>query len=445
MSTLITKMKTSTSSLIKLFACFLVFLGLRLYPYLGSEVPLGYDPGLYLYGFKSFPFVNPWLRMMFPPGLFAFVKAIPIDPAYLVIPLILFFSALLFISLYLFVNRLFDKKVAFWAVFLLTCSLVQYRVFYWYYLKNISALAFLFFTFYSLLSKSYWAVFWGVLVVYFHSPTDFVLYSALVSGVIFIKDQRRYFLSTLIFTLLLASPYIISNFSFSFAPIVQGIVTTIGKPSGTFYEPLQALVLSILYIPFGLYAFVKNYKKFPFLILPVAGLLVTTLLQLFFYRRLLIYLDIFLLIFAAYYLSKIKNKLFLIVFIILNLAYVSFFVKSIAFPQINFDEFAEIKTTDVDGYLLSTDEMNSPWLMGYSKAKQVITTGLDPADNYWTRDEWNRFWFGSLDEEIEMLRTLPQPLYIYHSDSQLKLPFVDDRECFEKISWRVYKFIYSCP
>ncbi|TRZ53663.1 hypothetical protein D4R99_00430, partial [bacterium] len=151
-------MKQKSLNLIVIFACFLVFIGFRLYPYLGSEVPLGYDPGLYLYGFKSFPFVNPWLKMMFPPGLFAFVKTIPIDPTYLVIPLILFFSALLFISLYLFVNRLFGKKAALWAVFLLTCSLVQYRVFYWYYLKNIAALAFLFFTFYSLLKKSYWAV-----------------------------------------------------------------------------------------------------------------------------------------------------------------------------------------------------------------------------------------------------------------------------------------------
>jgi len=244
-------------------------------------------------------------------------------------------------------------------------------------------------------------------------------------------------------TLLLASPYIIANFSFSFVPIVKGIATSIGKPSGTFYEPLQVLVLGILYLPLGLYAFVKNYKKCPFLILPMAGLLVTVVFRLFFYRRLLIYLDIFLLIFAAYYLSKIKNKLFLIIFIILNLVYISFFVKRIAFPQINFDEFAEIKTIAVDGYLLSTDEMNSPWLMGYSKTKQVITTGLDPADNYWTKDQWNRFWFGSLDEEIEMLKTLPQPLYLYHSDSQLKLPFVDNRRCFDKISWRVYIFLCS--
>lgn len=431
--------------LMVIFACFLVFLGLRLYPYLGSEVPLGYDAGLYLYGFKNFPFTIPWLKTMFPPGLFAFVKAIPIDPTYLVIPLILFFSALLFISLYLFVNRLFGKKTAFWAIFLLACSLVQFRVFYWYYLKNIAAISFLFFTFYCLLSKSYWAVFWGTLVVYFHSPTDFVLYSALVSGLIFIKGQRRYFLLTLALTLLLVSPYIISNFSFSFAPIVQGIATTIGKPSGTFYEPLQVLVLSILYVPLGLYAFIKDYRKTPFLILPTAGLLVTAILQLFFYRRLLIYLDLFLLIFAAYYLAKIKNKLFLIIFVILNLVYISFFVRKTAYPQINFDEFAEIKSIDVDGYLLSTDEMNSPWLMGYSRTKQVITTGLDPAVNYWTRNEWNQFWFGSLDEEIEMLKTLPQPLYVYHSDRQPTMPFVDDRECFDKISWRVYKFIYSCP
>jgi hypothetical protein len=423
-----------------IIACFLVFIGLRLWPYIDNEVPLGYDPGIYLDGFKNFPFTNPWLKAMFPPGLFALVKAIPVDPTYLVIPLILFFSTLLFFSVYLFVNRLFGKKAAWWAIFLLSCSLVQYRVYYWYYLKNIAALAFLFFTFYCLSGKSYWAIFWGVLTVYFHTPTDFILYSALVSGFIFFKNRRPYFLLTLILTLLLAAPYIAANFSLSFGPILRGIVTTIGGPGGTFYEPLEVLVLGILYLPLGLYAFIKNYKKCPFLILPVIGLLVTAILKLFFYRRLLIYLDIFLLIFAADYLSKIKNKVFLIVFIILNLVYVVFFVKRTAYPLINFDEFREIQQIEVDGYLLATDEMNSPWLLGYSRAKQVISTGLNPADNYWSQEEWKRFWRGTLEQEITLLKTLPQPLYIYHSDSQPKLPFVDDYKCFEKISWRVYKF-----
>lgn len=422
------------------FLIFIFYLFLRLYPYLHNDIPLGYDAGLYLYGFRNFPFTTTWLKAMYPPGLFAFVKAIPINPEYLILPLILFFSTLLFFSLYIFTSRLFCKKAALWAVFLLACSLVQYRVFYWYYLKNIAALALLFFTFYCLSSKSYWAIFWAVLVVYFHSPTDFILYSALVSGFLFFKHRRPYFLFTFLLTLFFASPYLISSFSSSFGPILHEIATSIGKPSGTFYEPQQVLVLSIFYIPFGLYAFFKNYKKYPFLILPIFGLIITAILRLFFYRRLLIYLDIFLLIFAALYLSKIKSKLFLIIFIILNLLYVSYFVRQTRYPSINHDEFKEIKTIDLDGYLLSTDEMNSPWLMGYSQTKQVITTGLDPADNYWTPDQWNQFWFGNLEDEIKLLKTLPQPLYIYHSDQQPTLPFVNDNKCFEKVSWRVYRF-----
>jgi len=419
------------------FLIFLVFIGLRLFPYLQNEVPLGFDPGLYLYNFKTFFFPNSWSFPINPPGLYAFVKAIPINPTYLMVPLILFFSTLLFFSLYIFVKRLFGQKAALWAIFLLTCSLVQYRVYYWYYIKNIAALAFLFFTFYCFLGKSYWAIFWGVLTIYFHSPTDFILYSALVSGFLFYKNRRPYFLLVTIITLLFASPYIISTFSLNFGPILRAIATSIGKPSGTFYEPLEVLFLGILYIPLGLYAFIKDYKKYPFLILPIFGLLITTILKLFFYRRLLIYLDIFILIFASLYLSKIKAKYF---FIIINLFFVAFFVKMTAYPQIIYDEFREIQTIEVDGYLLSTDEMNSPWLMGYSKAKQVISTGLNPLDNYWTPDEWNQFWFGSLTTEIELIKKLPQPLYIYHSERQALLPFVNDITCFEKVSWRVYHF-----
>lgn len=377
---------------------------------------------------------------MFPPGLFAFVKAAPIDPTFLIIPLIIFFSALLFLSLYLFTNRLFGKKAALWAIFLLSCSLVQYRVFYWYYLKNIAALAFLFFTFYCLLSKSPWAIFWAVLTVYFHSPTDFVLYSVLISGFIFYKGHRPYFLFTLVLTILFSLPYLISNFSFSFAPILTAITTSFGKASGTFYEPLEVLVLAIFYLPLGLLSFIKNYKKTPFLIIPILALIITALLKLFFYRRLLIYLDIFLLIFAAYYLSKIKNKFFNIFFVILNMAYISIFVIKTAYPGINHDEFKEIQSIKIDGYLLATDEMNSPWLMGYSQSKKVISTGLNPEDNYWTDGEWWQFRSGSISTEIELLKKLPQPLYIYHSDRQAPMAFIDDYQCFTKISWRVYKF-----
>ncbi|HRT39847.1 MAG TPA: hypothetical protein P5299_00595 [Candidatus Woesebacteria bacterium] len=428
-------MKLKLTDWLIIIACFLVFIGWRLYPYLDNNVPLGYDPGLYLYGFKNFPFPNDWLKSMYPPGLFALVHLIPFNPTYLLIPLVLFFSALLFWAVFLLANRLWGKKAAFWAIFLLASSLVQYRVFYWYYLKNIAALAFLFLTFYCLLSKSYWAIFWGVLTVYFHSPTDFILYAALFSGLLFAKNHRPYYLLTLVLTCLFCLPRLSS-----YQPLVKSILTSFGEASGTFYEPAAWLVLSILYLPLGLLTFLKNYRKIPFLILPIFGLLLTTILRMFFYRRLIIYLDIFLLLFAALALSKIKNRLFLIIFVILNLIYLAFFVKRTAYPQINHDEFREIQTINLDGYLLATDEMNAPWLMGYSTVKQVITTGLNPADNYWTEAEWQRFWFGSLEDEINLLRTLPQPLYLYHSDRQPDLPFVNDSKCFEKVSWRVYRF-----
>lgn len=58
-----------------------------------------------------------------------------------------------------------------------------------------------------------------------------------------------------------------------------------------------------------------------------------------------------------------------------------------------------------------------------------------------TADEWNQFRFGLLTDEIELLKKLPQPLYIYHSDRQPISPFANDEQCFPKISWRVYKFV----
>ena len=420
--------------------CLTLFLALRLWPYFHNDIPLGYDPGLYRFAFTHFPFQFQWLTSMYPPGLPFLVRLFHQETA--LIPLIITFSLLLFVSVYIFTYRYFGNKAAMWATFLLACSLVQYRVYYWYYLKNIIALAFLLLAMASAMKKSYWTIFWGALVVYFHTPTDFILYAGLVSGALFMKNQRRYYLSCLGLILGLASPYLVATFKNGYLPLLGNIVSSHGEPSGTFYEPAEILVLSILYVPLGLIGFWKKWRFAPALVLPTIGLFITSLFQLYFYRRLLIYLDLFLLIFAASFIAQIKNKILLTGYVIASLVYVVFFVKSTAYPQIDPGEFQEIKslqTVSANSYLLVTDQAYMPWAYGYSNHK-VIAPGFGEND-IWTTAEWQRFWTGTLEEEINLLQNLPQPLLIFHSDRQPILPFVNDMQCFDKLDWRTYVFV----
>ena len=137
-------------------------------------------------------------------------------------------------------------------------------------------------------------------------------------------------------------------------------------------------------MPLGLIGFWKKWRFAPALVLPTIGLFITSLFQLYFYRRLLIYLDLFLLIFAASFIAQIKNKILLTGYVIASLVYVVFFVKSTAYPQIDPGEFQEIKslqTVSANSYLLVTDQAYMPWAYGYSNHK-VIAPGFGENDIY---------------------------------------------------------------
>ena len=429
------------------FVIFLFYFSLRLYPYFKFHIPLGYDAGIYLYSFKT--------KFYFPPFLPFFAKTISnishINLETLIWPLLFLASALLFYSIYLFTQNRFNRKVALWAIFILTVSCLQYRVFYWYYLKNIFALSFLFFALYCLDRKSIFAYLWGILVVLTHSPTDFVYFGILLFSLITNKKQFKFYLSNFIFVFTIYLIYYLPIFSVSLLPLLRGIFKSLiplslggsmGTPSGTFYEPLQALVLSILYFPLAIVYFIKSKRsnlKPIYLIL-----LIIAVFRLFFYRRLLIYLDIFSIIFAANILANLKNNFIKTTYVLLSLVLIIFFVRTTAYPQINHDEFREINSLDETipeiSKIMVTDQAYMPWLYGYTR-HTIISPGYGENDLYWTTAQWQQFWTGDLATEIELLKKVPSPIYIFHSERQPSFPFVTDNKCFEKVSWRVYKFI----
>ena len=167
---------------------------------------------------------------------------------------------------------------------------------------------------------------------------------------------------------------------------------------------------------------------------------------LFLSRRFIPFFDIFAIILAGVaaerffkYFPKLKYVYFLLLF-----AVIGSFVFFSSGASINVDEYEEIKllsTTPVGSSILVTDNEYTPWVYGYS-GRTAITPGFGENDVYWTADEWQTYWLsGDQSKEIELLKKLPQPLYIWKGDRNFPTGFSLEGECFQRFSWHAYRFV----
>lgn len=450
-----------------LVICFLFFILTRIYPYFFTSVPLGYDPGLYLYLFKQYSHV-PFLFFAsfpqilagdFPPGTAVLGKIMTnfLLPESLLLPLMIFFEVLLLLSLYLFTKKLWNKRVALWTIFIYACSAIQFRHYWYYYLSNIAALSFLFLTFSFLVSHSYWAAIFAILTIYFHRPTAALLLAALFFSLIVQKKHRKYYGLIFAISFISGAIYYIPTFEKTILPLIQPFFASfvpqrfggsMGMPSGTFYTLPQSLFLSLPYFSFGVYGFLSIWKKEKFNLVTIPTLLIIPILflRIYFFRRFIPFLDLFLIFFAGYGAAHFfkGKRVAKYVYITAMVIFIAFFIHKTGHPLIEEDELREIKMlkqTEKDSYILTTDEWYTPWVYGWSDRKP-IAPGFGEYDIYWTIPEWHQFWeSGSRETEKNLLLKLPKPLYIYKGDlgSPIKADFSGD--CFERINWRTYKFV----
>lgn len=456
-----------------LILIFLVFIATRLAPYLTTSVPLGYDAGLYLNLFKqysilpifAFTHLSPWLLAGFPPVvpfIGRMISAIILPETFLV-PLIVLFSIILFFSVYLIGKRLWDRRTALWCVFIFSISALEFREYWYYYAKQITASSFLLFTVYFILGSSYWAIPFAVLVAYTHEPTFVVLLAALLTGFIMEKSKRKYYVTTGIITLAAAAPFYLSTHYSTIKNLINPIAKsfipqaaggTMFTPSGTFYDLLPALALSLPYLPFaviGLFRGLAKKRNAPIIGALIASLTIS-IFGLFLSRRFIIFADLFIILFAGYGISFVIGKFsgrvwlkpLLVIYGVALLAFIGIYIAKTGKPLILDDEFNEIKMlkeTEADSYILVTDQLYVPYVYGWSE-RRVIAPGYGEDDIYWTIPEWYEFWrSGDREKEKELLLKVPQPLYIYYGDrgSQTKLRL--EGECFERVNWRTYKFV----
>ncbi len=433
---------------------FIYYFLIRLYPYFFSPVPVGYDPGLYLYLFRQYSHVSPlaytalpdWLLTVYPPLVPFLVRmATPfVAPEQMLIPLILLASMTLFISVYYSAKMLYDKKTAIVALGLMTLSIVQYRLYWYYYLKNIFALALLviLIPLYRKQSKIAWII--APAIILMHQPTSIFLGLLLIVP-LFQKKASRYHAVSIGLTLMAFMAYYLPNFQTTLAPFLPGFIKGLipSAESGTFFNFSEALLYMAPYIPLAVFTMWKEkFETYPEIgVMLIASVLSS--LGMFLSRRFIPFLDIFLILLAAPVLSRMSKKIQISVFVIL-IGMNIWYVKTNSGALILTDEYREIqmlRTTEPESYILVADNEYTPWVYGYSLRKP-ITPGFGEYDVYWTNDEWNQFWMsGDPIVEQQLLSKLPKPLYIYTGDKDRLFKFKPTGACFEKTSWHVHKFV----
>ena len=445
-------------------AIFVLFLILRFFPYIHNAIPLGYDPGLYLSMFLNYSRVSWWQFFSLPqwisgnePGIFVLQRLLTLgNPALAevsLIPLVIGASILCFLGMWLVAKKLWGQGAVLWTVFLFSVSALQYRTYWYYYLKNIAALSFLSFAVYFVLNSSYWAVPFVVLTLYVHKVTAVFLLVILATGWISDRSRRPYFGRVLLISLIAAIPYYAATFTSAILPLIAPIAKGINNPnSGTFYDILPALGLSLIYLPFGLWGLVKERRNKHALLLavPLVLAILSVTFKLFFWRRLIIFADFFLLFFAGwaaneFFRSKTKVKQIVkVVYIIACVIFIALFIRSTAQPLVYPDELAEIRLlakTEPNAYVLVTDRDYMPFVYGWS-GRRVIAPGFGEFDTYWTIPQWHRFWESNNREtEKQLLLKLPKPLYIFKGERTAPIYTDVTGPCFTRINWRTFKFV----
>lgn len=447
---------------------FIFFLATRFYSYFINSVPLGYDSGLYLYLFKKYsqlPFFSygalpDWLVQSFQPGLPVLVKIVSplINPERLLIPLIILSQIMLFWAVYIFAKKIWNStRAGLWSTIIFSLSAIQYRFYWYYYLKNAFSLSFVLFAFYFMLSSSYWAIPFVVLTLYFHQQTAAFLLIILLILILVRKEQRRYLITVLGISAASAAPYYLLTFKQSLMPLMPLILAgfvpqtmggTLGNATGTFYNPFEALALALFYLPFGLWSLYKlKFKKNTLLAtLPFLLSLIVVAFGFYLSHRFIPFVDLFLILLAGYGASDFfKNKKIVrFIYVFILIIFSSAFIYKTSEPLIMNDELNEIKmlkNTESNASVLVTDQAYMPWVYGWSDRK-TIAPGFGENDIYWTIPEWHEFWeSGSVEIQNNLLLKIPKPLYIYDGDRRQQALTNFSGECFERINWRTYRFI----
>lgn len=425
---------------------FVFILAVRLLPYLHTQVPLGYDPGFYKYAIEMYANNLPdipestlpaWLKMMYPQGLLVLTDILYIFAGFDAIGffkiLFPFLCALLILPVFILTKDLFDERSAVIASVLYALSYTQYTMFTFLYFKNVIGLIFLLLAIFLLERKKYapLVLMYAALGIY-HRP-EFLLFSLIVVAY-FLRARDRNIIYAVIATALLIAPFWLPRLGDNLL-MLQGVTNTaitnvqLSQPEGggTFFGFDKYEWVSLAYLPFGLIGviYVLLQKKWSGLLYGFLINAAIVVFQLFFFKRLIISLDILLIIFAGAGLnygflgSEVPKKLgtAAVLLLLLSSGIVLMDQAAHSRPLMTDGQLDAVKwlasNTEPDAYILATS-YDAPWVLGWSE-RRVIAPGLFEWDEH-NRSEWIEF-LRTKDADIsnDFLSVWGGPIYVYQS------------------------------
>ncbi|OGL61002.1 hypothetical protein A3H10_03420 [Candidatus Uhrbacteria bacterium RIFCSPLOWO2_12_FULL_46_10] len=464
----------------------ILLLSIRIVPFFHwGETPLGYDTGIYLRAFEQYLVGTRQAGPLSP--IVHILSALGFSVNAMLYGFLAVFNVLLGLSLYTAAKSLFRNQIiALSALLIFVLSIAQHEAYIWmFYRMMISVM--LFMVTIALVSRQSWlAILTGGFAGALH-PATFLVFG-LAYGVYtivmvgrwlwwrhrFINLDGNRIIKKVIVTglgiLALAIlvnwhelrgylPYIIerklqlANFEPFLSAELTGLYLnfTAFRLSTLFYTPLALLGAWMLLKRVKIWWMTVSANGLIFLLSFFITTFILILGRVVFYQRYLIILDLFIIIFASVALAQLIEyfkdthwgRILLAIFVV-GFSGVILYYSWTREPWISPVELKELNMAshqlEPNAYGMATDAYYTPWVYGYL-TERTIAPGY--FINYWSLEEWEKFWYkGTDDERVELLRRYgDDPIYIFVGSRQNENKPM--REFLNKYSKRISAHIWE--
>jgi hypothetical protein len=403
----------------------------RILPYLDQSVPLGYDPGMYKFVFDH-PFADEWTKGAFP-LLFVLVLSglsFVLGTWFVMIPLYIGLSAAGVLVFYYVLAKLFDRNVGILGAMLFAVSIAQYQNYWFYYYKNVIGILILVvsFLYFERRGINGHLIVIGGLLAGTHQVA-FFLFGLTYFVFVMVKheeDFKNRIITGVLIILLALLVNIDRMYEFLFAQAfsaAQNYLEMSGG-AGTFFDASQYFVYTLPFVPFAITGFLQYYRKNLALTIATVISLVIVVFELFFSKRFIIYLDIFVIIYGALGLmvllrtQRVYGSIITYTFLALSAVLIVLHASD-SHALLSQEEFDAIRSLDLplNATIMATDKYYSPWLKGWVD-RPVVAPGLFD-DNRMNNAEWRNFWQGN----TTYINRYQKPLFIHVGRRQPQYDF----------------------
>lgn len=388
--------------------------------------PLGYDTGFYrryltqpFFSFPNAPVPGLGGDALIPRILLDTLRAISIPTDIILYGSFIFLTALLPVLLFVYIRPVLGKRGAGIAALLLIFSAVSYNAFWYLLWKNALGLCLILITFVALERKHLYGVLLLDVLIAFSHKTSAILY--VVTLILLLILSRDRWKEIFLHIAVVGTVFLLSNIS-----VVREVIVV--RPQAVFLDWHTIILFSLPYlllIGFGYRTF-RSYPVPKTLVAFGLASLAFPLFHLPFYERIFIFLDVALVLFAAFGAEYLFRSIIsergtrpaytegAIVCIALGFLCGNLWNQFNALhPLVTSNELASITGAGAlvppEATLLTTSD-EAPWYEGWTSSHVAAPGLLHDTHNL---EEWNAFWIStSTPEKVAFLKSFPQPLYV---------------------------------